>query len=217
MAAEDVNIAFFNALDEGVVEEVGAYLDEDCRLLEFRFPGGGTPLILAAGCGYAEVVTLLLGRGADIYASDDNGETALFRAVGHAHEEVLDILLAFGADANMACLVLAVARGVPGVLRRLLRSLDEEGLNAQRPGGATAFYLACLMGHVEMARILLLEGADHTIATTLGATPRMAASFEGNDACVALIDVSSPSDDWCVVAPYYIFLNLVINVSCADP
>src|ERR1700737_3751539 len=46
-----------------------------------RAAGGSTPLIMAAGYGYAEMVRLLLAYGADPRIVDRNGDSALTVAV----------------------------------------------------------------------------------------------------------------------------------------
>ncbi len=67
--------------------------------------GGATPLIMAAGYGYANIVRLLLDAGADPKISADNGQNALQAAlsgvpdidrftVGHCQTETVKVLLA---------------------------------------------------------------------------------------------------------------------------
>ncbi len=45
-------------------------------------PNGMTPLIMAAGYGYSDIVRILLAKGADPYAETVDGENALAAAVG---------------------------------------------------------------------------------------------------------------------------------------
>jgi ankyrin repeat protein len=44
------------------------------------------------------VVRLLLEKGADVEAKDNNGGTALYRAAGSGHEAMVRLLLEKGAD-----------------------------------------------------------------------------------------------------------------------
>ena len=50
---------------------------------------GMTVLIAAAGNGREALVQLLLEKGADINATDRNGDTALMTAAGHGQEAVV--------------------------------------------------------------------------------------------------------------------------------
>jgi hypothetical protein len=56
-------------------------------------PDGDTPLTLAVRYGRADMVKLLLERGADLDAKGEMGKTALHRAVERGSEEVLRLLL----------------------------------------------------------------------------------------------------------------------------
>jgi outer membrane protein assembly factor BamB len=64
-----------------------------------EFREGGTALLFASQRGHAEVIKLLLERGADVHAKDRlNDWTALHFSI--AYPEVVRILLARGADVN---------------------------------------------------------------------------------------------------------------------
>lgn len=59
---------------------------------------GNTALILAAGRGWEEGVTILLRYRANVNLANASGETALIRAVQVHHIEIIRTLLAAGAD-----------------------------------------------------------------------------------------------------------------------
>lgn len=67
----------------------GAKIDHD----------GWNPLIYAASKGYKEIVDFLLGYGARIDATTDNGTTALMMAVRGNHHDTVELLLKHGANA----------------------------------------------------------------------------------------------------------------------
>jgi ankyrin repeat protein len=193
-AEEEVLLPLFEAVFDGDVAEVGRFLDEDGRLVEATAGPGCRPLLLAVTRGRVDMVRLLLGRGAEIEARNDKGFTPLHLAVAYNHEEVVEVLLDWGADARTAAphgptpLMLAVLAST-GAVKRLVRSLGRQGLNAQTDTGSTAFLVACGSGFADIARLLLLEGADHTIAQYSGTTARMEAESKGHEECVALIQV----------------------------
>lgn len=75
-------------------------------------------LHVAAACGFAKIVTLLLENGAKVYQKDMNGRTALHHAVFNKHEDVANILVEEGAalseedDIGSTPLDLAVSHGL---------------------------------------------------------------------------------------------------------
>jgi ankyrin repeat protein len=77
-------------------------------------------------------------------------------------------------------------------VRQLLQHTGGRGLDEGDDEGCTALWGACIKGHVEVARCLLLAGADHTIADTDGETPRQVAERFGDSACVPMLEVSGP-------------------------
>jgi ankyrin repeat domain-containing protein 50 len=77
------------------------------------------------------VVRLLVDRGADVNAKDNEGWTALYRAAVGGHEAVVRLLVDRGADVN---------------------AKDNEGW--------TALYWAAVGGHEAVVRLLVDRGAD---------------------------------------------------------
>jgi ankyrin repeat protein len=197
MDAEEAAQTLFTAVRRGHVEEVVRLLDADPHLMEAREDEeGNTPLVMAAIHGHAGVVRLLLERGADVNASDNSEHTALQYAAREGHEEVACILLSRGADSRrrsssgFTALMSASFRGYLGIVRQLLQHMAGRGLDERDGFGYTALRWACIYGHVEVARFLLLAGADPTIADTDEETPRQAAARYGRPACVSLLEVS---------------------------
>jgi ankyrin repeat protein len=183
--------AVYVAVCEGDVETVARMLDEDPRLLSSEH----TLLTRAASMGHAGMVRLLLERGADANTVDAHGTPALHIAAGRRHEEVVSLLLTNGAEANRVdrwgwtALLRASYSGLMAVVRLLLRDMGGRGLDARQNSGLTALWLACLQGHADVVRALLLAGADHTIASTHGETPRQIAQMKNHHQCVSIIEV----------------------------
>ncbi|WP_395463020.1 ankyrin repeat domain-containing protein [Wolbachia endosymbiont of Cantharis cryptica] len=70
--------------------------DDDMVNTKNRF--GSTPLHLAVAWREPEMVSLLIERGADIEAKDNNGKTPLHLAVAWREPEMVSLLIERGAD-----------------------------------------------------------------------------------------------------------------------
>ena len=87
------------AARRGNTPEVKAILDAYPDLENSRLDyAGETPLHAAASFEHKDVVELLIARGADVNASDDDGNTPLFRYL--VDRPVVELLIARGADAD---------------------------------------------------------------------------------------------------------------------
>lgn len=92
----------FDAARAGDLARVTALVEADPALVAARSPSAKTPLTYAAQAGHLEVVSYLIGRGADPNAGNVSHETPLIYAAWFGHAEVVACLLAHGADPNLA-------------------------------------------------------------------------------------------------------------------
>lgn len=192
------------------VEELRRLLDDDPGLLEAEWHLGWRPLRSASVNGSLEAARFLLDRGADIDAASWSQQTALMGACAYGRVEIVRLLLARGADPSLRSVghketaLLLAASGTParygadyvGVIRLLLKDgrVPVDGCDV---GGRTALIAACKRGHVDRARVLLLEGgADHTMVTIEHGKEKTALVFAqqgGHHECVRLLQVRSIS------------------------
>ena len=147
---------------------------------------GRSPLRFASERGHAEIVKLLLAKGAWIESPSSNTDPAHtkekdFRAYTPLH----------GAAAN----------GHDEIARALLEA--GSALDARDSHGATALKHACQRGQTSVARLLLHEGASVSAADDAGFTPLMAAAFNGHETTVRLLKntATSPADPLLIDAP----------------
>jgi ankyrin repeat protein len=154
---------------------------------------GRTPLIIAAAAhDSAEVVRLLLTKGANVNASDTTGVTALIAAANADNLEVATMLLAHGADVHArartgepsTALMGAAVNGNARLVAALLAhkpdlavvSADRTVTGKHGPvrfGGLTALHAAITGGNPDVVEMLLKAGAPVDARDVRGMTPLM--------------------------------------------
>ncbi len=121
---------------------------------------GHTPLHCAAEGGHVEVARLLIRCGARIDPSDKQGRTPAVLAMTKNHRAVVEYLLREGAAAN-----LHLAAYLGDVTKA--RSLIDGGadVNGKDPDGWTALHHAASQNQREVAKLLIVAGADLSTVT----------------------------------------------------
>lgn len=155
--------------------------------LTHRYKGGQTALHLAVAdwnmppSTKLRKIRFLIRRGADVNATNHNGETPLHLAHRPADLKTMRILLAAGADpnaqdaANITPLFWAGQRGTREQAELLIRSGAD--VNAPDDFGLTPLHQAVFVGNTGMVQCLLSHGADPCFATRDGDTPREEAAI----------------------------------------
>ncbi len=95
--------AIIKAAKTADIAKLNELLDAEPGLIDARDTDGSTPLHCASWKGLAPVVELLLKRGADVHATNQNdhyGDTPLHAAAHGNQKAVAEILIAAGADVN---------------------------------------------------------------------------------------------------------------------
>jgi ankyrin repeat protein len=157
------------ALDAGDAEKARALLPPDEELSVFE----------AAAFGRLERLRSILDDDpGQAQALSGDGFTALHLAIFGDQEEAARLLLEHGADPNALSTNEAVrvpplgtaafVRSVP--LARLLLDSGAE-VNGRGEGGFTALHSAAQNGDEDLARLLLEQGADPSLATEDGKRP----------------------------------------------
>lgn len=143
---------------------------------------GEPPLVLGAHVGGPAVAQALLEHGAAVDIRDGNfGQTPLMVAVREGHLELAKRLLAAGADVNAQTAAEGAPRFVPpsesppGLSRGagIIRAGWPEGRGKRFPaaGAKTPLLYAAREGHLELARLLIENGAKLELADGNGVTP----------------------------------------------
>jgi ankyrin repeat protein len=143
---------------------------------------GEPPLFIAARVGDAGLASALLAHGAAVDARDEHfGQTALMIAAREGHLETARVLLAAGAAVDAHTKPEAAPRFIPpsespeGLSRGsgIIRAGWPEGRGKRYPAGGskTPLLYATREGHLELARLLVDNGASLELADGNGVTP----------------------------------------------
>jgi ankyrin repeat protein len=130
-------------------------------------PNGWTSLKSAAQQGSFEIVKVLLDAGADPNIADDTNYTPLMNAVSGEHEDIVKILLKFNADTNVQS--------------------GENPEDDDWEAGRTALMDAALSGNLNIANLLLKNGADPKLRSKKGRSVLHSAVFSANLEMVSLM------------------------------
>jgi uncharacterized protein len=170
---------------------------------------GNTVLIEAASGGSVETLALLLNAGADLKATNNDGQTALMKAVALDHRyrpatrlPMMELLLNKGADINAkdkngrtpllhsVVQYMSEAGGIishPEVVKLLLErgadinAVDEQGDNA------LITTVSVWQGPIEIVQLLLSKGINVNLQNKKGATALMVAAEKGKQDVVTLL------------------------------
>ncbi len=145
--------------------------------IDARGPQDDNALQVAAERGHADALELLLESGADADIRSKDGWTPLMTAAFYNQVEAVRILLKYGADAakkdnsGWTALMQAVYKGHTQVVTEMVQNGSQE---MER-----SLLVAALMGHADVARVMIAAGAEIDTRTEENETPLMMAAQKG--------------------------------------
>mmetsp|Transcript_58628 Transcript_58628/g.143368 ORF Transcript_58628/g.143368 Transcript_58628/m.143368 type:complete len:659 (-) Transcript_58628:243-2219(-) len=156
------------------IETVDEMVQDMPSLINFRDYDRRTPLHIAASEGHIEICQYLVRKGAMLNRSDRWGGSPLDDSHRHRHTAVCDYLRSvggrFGSPSQATNFITAAYEGDIDEVRALLEfgSID---INSKDYDKRTALHLASGEGRTDIARLLLLHGADPNTADRWGNRP----------------------------------------------
>ena len=189
--ADPTVVKIMTALRNGNRSHLIRALQANPESINAKGHGGWTPLMYAALYGDAAAVGLLLDKGANVNAQNEDGATALMYAIDNV--EKTRLLLDHKANPNLRSgqgrTALLIAVQWPGSYP-IAKLLIERGadVKAKLPNGPGALPLAARVGDAALLQLLLDHGVE-TKPVPLGAVPAdCAACFD------LLLKLAEPSD-----------------------
>jgi ankyrin repeat protein len=123
-------------------------------------PGGELPLAIAVGKGDVAIAKELLKQGADPSLKGPEGRTALEVALRNGRVQAAELLLKNGAEDDPDALLLSLTEA-QNLDRDTLALLLRRGarLDAEDADGRTPLAIAATQGNINIAKLLLEQGA----------------------------------------------------------
>ncbi|VDM52189.1 unnamed protein product [Angiostrongylus costaricensis] len=149
---------------------------------------GLTPLIVAAGRGFTDIVEKLLAADAQVNACDKFGSTALIWAARKGHLPIVQMLLNAGAevDAGSSTALMLAAKGNYLSVVDLLLTRDPN-VNVADQNGLSALGIAAREGYVDICESLINSGAFVNQCDKYGSWILISAVRSGNATIVRLL------------------------------
>lgn len=207
----DVQRELFSTIREGDLQQAMAILNKDPKLINDALSRKTrlSALHYAASHGQAEVLLLLLEKGALVNAANNHRQTPLMLACRNGRVACVQRFVEWGADILMfdgingrTCLHYAAKSGHLECVQIVLDAAQLPAvtqtwgfaryLNVRDSSGATPLHLAARSSHATVVRLLLSKGSFVSATTTrsggsgcgFGSTPLHYAARGGSTECV---------------------------------
>ena len=170
----DVNTQLLEAIEQEKPRVVRRLLESKANPNTPAGPLKQSPLMLANNVQNEEsrktILELLLKKGADVNMQDSSGQTVLMKAVLANDSDTVSTLMSHQCDIRLSdcdgnnVLCHAALSGNEEFVRLFVQEMKRRKLDidCQNMRGLTALIISCQEGHLEAAKILVLEGGAST-------------------------------------------------------
>ena len=166
---------FHEAAETDNLQKIKQLLSANSGLLDQPDQYKRTALHSAARYGALQTADFLIGKGANVNASDENGNTPLHLAVMFRHDEIATLLINHGADVNRqnkdqsSPLLLATMYGTSQATEILL--IQKADINLKDAQGNTPLHLSSSYKQLEKTELLLKYDPVVDMRNLAGNTP----------------------------------------------
>jgi ankyrin repeat protein len=179
---------FFEAVKQGDFAATRALLADDPTLISQKDEKfGATGLHWAALRGHQAVAALLIGQGADVNVTNNNGETPLQVAHRSGRPEILALMKPSAGFPAAGNIFDAVKNGDVATVQKLLTEKPDLANQRDTAFGASLLHWAALRGHDSVVELLLAKGANPRAANDNGETPLQVAERAGRTTTARLL------------------------------
>jgi ankyrin repeat protein len=202
VTGKEIDKQLLEAVSKNEIKKVIGLIAQGANV-NTRTEFGETPLHLAQS---KEMAELLLSKGADIHAKDDEfGMTPLF----NAPKEIFKFLISKGADVNArskkGLTVLAWSAYGEDLDRIKLLISKGADVNSADDYLKTPLHIASNWNKIEIAKLLISKGAKVNARDRSGWTPLHWASFEGGSEIVELLIAKGAKKNAKTTEPWSLF------------
>ncbi|KAJ7706722.1 ankyrin repeat-containing domain protein [Mycena rosella] len=167
-------------------------LEEICRQLAKKDGDGLVPMLQKASLeGFADLVKILVEKGANVDAPEGEYDSPLQAAASRGHDDIIQFLLTHGADVNLRGSQYGTALQIATFFghKQSARLLINHGTNINAEAGryGTALYAAAIQGNEEILHLLLENGAAVNEKGGHYGTALAAAVYRGFDGIVRVL------------------------------
>ena len=174
------------AVWKGRVELVRLLLDNGALADDVNPKSGDGLTHIAARRGHADVLALLIERGADPLKKSKEGATPIDEALRYRQKDTIEVLLkAKSVTASSARIEELVMEGRTDIVAVLLD--HGQKADAKTRMGSTLLHDASLKGHTDLVALLLDRGAPANLRNANGATPLHDAALGGKKEVAELL------------------------------